>query len=182
MQKNERRVNLQICYPSFIHVQEEKLTLHNGLIPLPSVYFHLHVDLVALRQILRLAHDDLEGQQVTAVLGEQGGLERSAADPRADGDHAPAIRHEMGDRLDLAAGTLGHSHEEVRRGSAPEEDGTAKLDLHEKSISAGMDYFHSVPTLLNNAVKSVSTVRSSWAMTFNELTALLAMQALADHR
>ena len=182
MQKNERQVNLQIRYPSLIHVQEEKPNLHNGLIPPPSVYFHLYRDLVALRKILRFAHHDLEGQQVAAVLGEQGGLELGASDPRADGNHAPAIRHEMGDRLDLAAGTLGHGYEEVRRGSAPEEDGTAKFDLHEKSISTGADYFHSAPTLLNNAVKSASTVRSSWAMTFNELTALLAMQALADHR
>jgi len=107
-----------------------------GSIPLLSIHFHPHADLVALRQILRLAHDDLEGQQVTAVLGEQGGLELGAADLRADGDHAPAIRHKIGDRLDLAAGAFGYGHEEVRRGSAPEDNLTSKFDLHWKSISS----------------------------------------------
>ena len=81
-------------------------------------------------QAFNLSNAGLDRYQVAAVLGEEGGGVFGAADAHMDGNNSPALRHQAGDRFQVAGWLLGNGHKEPGSGTAPEPDLALELDVH----------------------------------------------------
>src|SRR5512140_2496464 len=89
-------------------------------------------DRVTFVETFCLAHAGLDGDDVAAILGPQGGLPAGLADLNVNGDHAPTIGDEPEYVLQVAGLLLGDGDEVPGRRALPDPDLAAELDRHFK--------------------------------------------------
>src|SRR5262245_65789424 len=83
-----------------------------------------------------LAHPRLDRHDVLPIFREEGCLPCGSPDMRPDRNHAPAVGHQRGSRVERAALLVRHGDEVPRRRALPEPDLATELEVHRIRIGA----------------------------------------------
>lgn len=97
--------------------------------------FKLNCHLVVFLKVFRFADTCLDRYEIAIVLWKQGSGVFCFPDLHVDGDHSPAIRHQIWYVYYCAAVLRRNFDEEPWRWPAPEDDLATELDVHWQSIS-----------------------------------------------
>lgn len=95
-----------------------------------SPNFEANGDFIAFFKILGFANTSFDRHNVKVILGPQGSLPFAFADENRDRNHSPAVRHDVGYGIQVAALLFGDGHEEPWGRSAPEPNLAGKLNIH----------------------------------------------------
>jgi len=102
-----------------------------------SANFQVNGDFIAFFKTLGFAHTGFDGHNIQVILGPQGSLPFAFADANRDGNHSPAVRHDIGYGVQVAALSFRDGHEEPWGRSAPEPNLAGKLNIHKDDSLTG---------------------------------------------